>query len=121
MDFGALPPEINSALMYTGPGSGPLMAAAAAWDGLAAELGTAASGYGSVISELTSAPWVGPASHEMFAAVTPYVSWLGAYWPGRPRRPPARPRAAAAAYRDRVHDDGAPAGDRGQPGAVDEL
>ncbi|WP_261861369.1 PPE family protein, partial [Mycobacterium montefiorense] len=26
MDFGALPPEINSARMYTGPGSGPLLA-----------------------------------------------------------------------------------------------
>ncbi|WP_155731734.1 PPE domain-containing protein, partial [Mycobacterium avium] len=31
MDFGALPPEINSGRMYAGPGSGPLMAAAAAW------------------------------------------------------------------------------------------
>ena len=39
MDFLALPPEINSALMYAGAGSGPLFVAAAAWDGLAAELG----------------------------------------------------------------------------------
>ncbi len=27
-NFGALPPEINSGRMYSGPGSGPLMAAA---------------------------------------------------------------------------------------------
>ncbi|WP_141249127.1 PPE domain-containing protein, partial [Mycobacterium avium] len=27
MDFGALPPEVNSGRMYAGPGSGPLMAA----------------------------------------------------------------------------------------------
>jgi PPE-repeat protein len=78
MDFGALPPEINSALMYAGPGSGPMLAAAAAWDGLGSELGCAAAGYGSAISELTSAPWIGPASMSMVAAVAPYVSWLGA-------------------------------------------
>jgi len=34
MDFGALPPDINSARMYAGPGSGPPLTAAAAWDGL---------------------------------------------------------------------------------------
>jgi PPE-repeat protein len=42
MDFGVLPPEINSARMYSGPGSGPLLAAATGWDGLAAELSSAA-------------------------------------------------------------------------------
>ncbi|HXA90922.1 MAG TPA: PPE family protein, partial [Mycobacterium sp.] len=58
-DFGALPPEINSGRMYAGPGSGSMMAAASAWDGLAAELTTGASGYGSVIDELTGSPWLG--------------------------------------------------------------
>ena len=38
MDFAFLPPEINSGRMYVGPGSGPLLAAAAAWDGIATEL-----------------------------------------------------------------------------------
>jgi PPE-repeat protein len=97
LDFGALPPEVNSGLMYAGPGSGPMMAAAAAWDGLAAELGAAASGYGSVISELTSAPWVGPASRTMVAAVTPYVSWLSAA-AGQAEDTANQARAAAAAY-----------------------
>jgi PPE-repeat protein len=32
MDFGALPPEINSGRMYTGPGCGSTLAAAAACD-----------------------------------------------------------------------------------------
>ena len=41
MDFAVLPPEVNSGRMYAGAGSGPLMAAAAAWDGLAAELSSA--------------------------------------------------------------------------------
>ncbi|MGN6336373.1 PPE domain-containing protein, partial [Mycobacterium sp.] len=51
-DFAALPPEINSGRMYAGPGSGPMMAAAAAWDEIAAELGVAASSYNSVVTEL---------------------------------------------------------------------
>ena len=97
LDFAALPPEINSGLMYAGPGSGPMMAAAAGWDELAAELATAASGYGSVISELTSAPWVGPSSRTMVAAVTPYVSWLGAA-AGQAEETAGPARAAAAAY-----------------------
>ncbi len=97
MDYGAVPPEITSALMYTGPGSGPMMAAAAGWDGLAAELGTAATGYGSVISELTSAPWIGPASQKMLAAVVPYVSWLGVM-AGQAEQTAGQARAAAAAF-----------------------
>jgi PPE-repeat protein len=52
------------------------MVAATAWDELAAELATAASGYGSVIDELTSGPWVGPSSARMVSAVVPYVGWL---------------------------------------------
>ena len=68
-DFGALPPEINSGRMYSGPGSGPMMAAASAWDSVAAELDTAATGYNSVIAELTSSPWLGPASRAMMSAV----------------------------------------------------
>jgi PPE-repeat protein len=76
MDFATLPPEVNSGLMYTGPGSGPMIAAAASWDSLAAELSSAAGDYGSVISGLTSGPWRGPASASMVAAAAPYVSWM---------------------------------------------
>ncbi|ORB61041.1 PPE domain-containing protein, partial [Mycobacterium shinjukuense] len=52
MNFQVLPPEINSVLMYGGAGSGPWLAAAAAWDGLAAELGAAAASFESVTSGL---------------------------------------------------------------------
>jgi PPE-repeat protein len=76
MDFGALPPEINSGRMYLGPGPATLLAASAGWEGLAAELNTAASGYQSVISGLTDESWLGPTSMSMAAAVTPYVSWI---------------------------------------------
>jgi PPE-repeat protein len=76
MDFGILPPEINSGRMYAGPGPGPMLSAAAAWDGLAAELYSAATDYGSVISGLTSGPWLGPASASMASAAASHVSWL---------------------------------------------
>ncbi len=47
MDFAFLPPEVNSGRMYTGPGAGPMLAAAAAWDDLAAELSSTAASYAS--------------------------------------------------------------------------
>ena len=75
MDFAALPPEINSGRMYAGAGPGPLLAAAAAWDDLASELGSNASSYQSVISGLGSS-WQGPSSTSMAAAAAPYVAWM---------------------------------------------
>ncbi|MEB3030509.1 PPE family protein [[Mycobacterium] nativiensis] len=76
MDFAALPPEVNSARMYAGPGSGPMLAAATAWARLAAETGSAARAYQSVLTGLTDEGWLGPTSEAMAAAVTPYVAWL---------------------------------------------
>jgi PPE-repeat protein len=97
LNFGALPPEINSARIYSGPGSEPMMVAAAAWDELAAELDTTASNYGSVIDELTSGPWVGPTSASMVSAVMPYVTWLGAVT-SQAEQTAGQARAAAAAF-----------------------
>jgi PPE-repeat protein len=76
VDFGALPPEVNSGRMYTGAGSGPMVAAAAAWDGLAAELSSAATSYQSTVLELTGGAWLGPASASMAAAAAPYAAWM---------------------------------------------
>ncbi|MGA9491023.1 MAG: PPE domain-containing protein [Mycobacterium sp.] len=78
MDFGIYPPEINSGRMYTGPGSGPMLAAAQAWGALADELYTAASAFQSVVSELSSGTWSGPSSASMTAAAGLYVEWLSA-------------------------------------------
>jgi len=78
LDFGALPPEINSGRMYVGAGSGPMLAAAAAWDSLAAELQSTAASYGSTIESLSVGPWTGPSSIAMAAAATPYVAWINA-------------------------------------------
>ena len=78
MDFGALPPEINSARMYAGPGAGPMLTAAAAWDGLAADLYATADCYQSVITGLTAGSWQGPASSAMATAAAPYLAWMTA-------------------------------------------
>jgi len=75
MDFGALPPEINSGRMYSGAGPGPLLTAAAAWDALADELSSTATNYLSVVEGLNSS-WQGPSSTSMAAAATPYVTWM---------------------------------------------
>jgi PPE-repeat protein len=76
IDFGALAPEINSARIYAGPGSASLIAAASAWNGLAAELNSTALGYDKVVTTLSSEEWLGPASASMAAAVQPYVEWM---------------------------------------------
>ncbi|OBG28550.1 PPE family protein [Mycobacterium sp. 852002-51057_SCH5723018] len=78
MDFGALPPEINSGRMYSGPGSGPMLAAVAAWDKASGELYSAAAAYSSVVSGLTDGSWKGPASASMAAAAATYVAWMNA-------------------------------------------
>jgi len=97
MDFAMLPPEVNSGRMYAGPGSGPMLAAAAAWDGLAAELQSTAASYESVISELSGGPWLGPSSASMTAATAPYLAWMtGAA--AQAEQTAAQAKAAAAAY-----------------------
>ena len=78
MDFALLPPEINSGRMYTGPGAAPMLAAAAAWDALAADLESAAVGCSEVVASLIGHEWSGPSSAAMASASAPYVAWLQA-------------------------------------------
>jgi PPE-repeat protein len=96
-DFGALPPEINSGKIYTGPGSAPLLAAAAAWDALASELQTTAASYESTISELTSSGWQGPSSVAAADAAAPYTAWLTST-AAQAEQTASQAQAAAAAY-----------------------
>jgi PPE-repeat protein len=76
MSFMMFPPEINSGLMYSGAGSGPLMAAASAWGELAADLETTATSYQTVLAQLTGTTWLGPTSARVAAATAPFVAWL---------------------------------------------
>ncbi|WAJ42830.1 PPE family protein [Mycobacterium sp. Aquia_216] len=97
MYFVLLPPEINSGRMYSGPGSGPLLAAAGSWESLAAELEIAATTTTSVLSDLTSLHWRGPAAESMVAAAAPYVRWLATV-AEQTKQTAMQARAAAAAY-----------------------
>jgi PPE-repeat protein len=76
MDFLLRCPEINSGLMYTGPGAGPMLAAAAGWAAVAARLESTASGYSTEVAGLTGQAWFGPSSVAMAAAAARYVAWL---------------------------------------------
>lgn len=96
-DFGALPPEVNSGRMYVGAGSGPLLAAAAAWGDLAAELQSTASSYGSTVHGLTAGQWTGPSSIAAAAAAAPYVAWMSATG-AQAEQAATQARIAAGAY-----------------------
>jgi PPE-repeat protein len=95
--FTFFPPEINSALMFAGAGSGPLFMAASAWDALATDLAGAASSFQNVVTGLTDGPWAGPASVAMAAAATPYVGWLSSA-AGQAESAALQARTAASAF-----------------------
>lgn len=77
MDYTALPPEITSALIHSGPGAESLVAAAGAWRQLGITLEDSAQSYDSALSSL-DANWYGPSSEAMLQSVEPYVTWLRA-------------------------------------------
>ncbi|BBX95068.1 PPE family protein [Mycobacterium lacus] len=74
-----------------------MSAAASAWNRLAAELDSAATGYETVITTLHSEDWLGFASSSMAAAVTPYVAWMRAT-AAQAEEAASKARMAVAAY-----------------------
>ena len=97
LDFGILPPEIISTQMYTGPGSGPLLASAAAWDSLSGQLHSFALGYSSTLTGLQDEGWTGASSEAMLAAAQPYIAWI-TETAAQAEQAANQSRAAAAAY-----------------------
>lgn len=97
MYFAALPPEINSGRMYSGPGSAPMLAAAAAWDGTAAQMGSLASSYDSEIAGLSGEAWSGPTATSMATAANGYAAWASGM-AAQLEQSATQARAAAAAY-----------------------
>jgi triacylglycerol lipase len=116
MSFSVWPPEVNSVLLLDGPGSEPMLAAAAAWDGIGSELSSAASAFGSVTSDLADQAWQGPASASMTNAVARYVNWLeGAA--AQAEQSAAQARAATTAFEAAlatIVDPGSITANRGQ-------
>lgn len=78
MSFLLLPPELNSARIFAGAGSEPLVALTSAWQGIGAELAEAADGFSALTTELPAEVWKGPASAAMSEATGSYTNWLRA-------------------------------------------
>jgi PPE-repeat protein len=97
MSYSLIPPEINSALMYSGAGSSPLLEAAMTWDGLAADLEAAATQYQTAVTNLTTETWLGPSSARMASAAAPYIAWMQTT-AAQAAQTGAQAKAAAAAY-----------------------
>ncbi len=76
IDFGAQPPEINSTRMYAGPGPESLVAAAAAWQALAAGLLASGTGMAITTGALTAGSWTGPSSAMMGISSAQFVAWV---------------------------------------------
>ena len=96
-DFAARPPEVNSTLIYTGAGAGPMMAAASTFSSLSSELSTNAAAYESVISQLTGSEWTGPSSTAAAAAAQQSIAWLNTT-SVQLQEAAAKATASAAAY-----------------------
>ncbi len=97
LDYGTLPPEINSTRMYSGAGAESMMAAAAAWDVLANALESVSRVYSSTISRLRGEGWSGSASEAMAGAAARFVAWVSTAGV-QAAAAASQARAAAAAY-----------------------
>ncbi|OBI94343.1 hypothetical protein A5661_23395 [Mycobacterium asiaticum] len=83
--------------MFRGPGSEPLLAAAAAWDALGRALYSAEISLISVVSGLGSGVWLGPSATSMAEAIRPHLKWIGTA-SIRAHHTAAQARSAVAAY-----------------------